>query len=146
MPRPPKPTIIKQLAGNPGKRKPNEREPQPPPASMDPPSYIDGDALVKWREMVAELHPLGLLTSIDVDSLAFYCVLYARWLKAEKIVKDKGEVIKTVNGNIIQNPYLAIANRCLKEMQRLAVQFGLTPASRSRITTDPPNTEDTSEH
>ncbi len=142
MARTPKPTVIRKLAGNPGHRKLNENEPQPPPASVDPPAFIEGEALDKWREMVAELHPLGLLTSIDVDSLAFYCVLYARWRKAERIVKDKGEVIKTVGGNIIQNPYLAIANRCLKEMQRLAVQFGLTPASRSRITIDTANTEE----
>lgn len=139
--RKPKPTEAKKLAGNPGKRKLNEDEPKPPPASMDPPIHLEGDALEKWYELAAELHPVGLLTSIDVDSLMFYCTLFARWKKAEKIVKEKGEVIKTVNGNIIQNPYLAISNRALKEMNRLAVEFGLTPASRSRIRTDPPDSE-----
>lgn len=67
--RPPKPTAAKRLAGNPGKRALNNMEPQPPPASMDAPGHIEGDALEKWHEMVAELHPLGLLTSIDVDAL-----------------------------------------------------------------------------
>lgn len=139
--RKPLPTAVKKLAGNPGKRKLNDAEPQLPPAPIDPPTYLDGDALDKWRELAAELHPSGLLTSVDVDALVFYCVLYARWKKAEKIVKEKGEVIKTVGGNIIQNPYLAISNRALKEMARLAADFGLTPASRSRIKAEKPDAD-----
>jgi P27 family predicted phage terminase small subunit len=140
--RKPKPTAAKKLAGNPGKRALNEREPQPRIApEIVAPSNLDSDARVKWDELVAELYPAGLLTTIDVDSLAFYCILYSRWKKAERIVREKGEVIKTTNGNIIQNPYLAIANRALTQMGKIAAEFGMTPSSRTRIAAQPPDEE-----
>ncbi len=83
--------------------------------------------------MVRELHPLGLVTIIDKDALAMYCVIFIRWLKAEKMVREKGEIIKTAAGNIIQNPYLSIANRALEQLGKLSAEFGMTPSSRSRV-------------
>lgn len=140
--RKPKPTAAKRLAGNPGKRALNNNEPQPRPIpDVTAPSYLEGDARLKWDELVAELYPAGLLTTIDVDSLAFYCVLYGRWKRAERIVREKGEVIKTTNGNIIQNPYLSIANRALSQMTKISAEFGMTPSSRTRIAAQPPEQE-----
>jgi len=78
---------------------------------------------------------------IDKDALAFYCVLWVRWVKAEKMVREKGEIIKTAAGNIIQNPYLSIANRALDQLNKLGAEFGMTPSSRSRVKTDAPDVE-----
>lgn len=140
--RKPKPTAAKKLAGNPGKRPLNDSEPQPRVVpDVIAPAHLEGDARLKWDDLVAELYPAGLLTAVDVDALAFYCVLYGRWKKAERIVRDKGEVIKTVNGNIIQNPYLSIANRALAQMTKLGAEFGMTPSSRTRIAVQPPDQE-----
>jgi P27 family predicted phage terminase small subunit len=44
-----------------------------------------------------------------------------------------GLIIKTTNGNIIQNPLVGIANKAWGEYLRFAQEFGLTPASRTRI-------------
>jgi P27 family predicted phage terminase small subunit len=41
--------------------------------------------------------------------------------------------VKTEGGNIIQNPFLAIANKCLFQMAQIESEFGMTPSSRSRI-------------
>jgi P27 family predicted phage terminase small subunit len=90
----------------------------------------------KWKSTVRELHPLGLVTTIDKDALAMYCTIYVRWVKAEKMVRDKGEIIKTAAGNIIQNPYLSIANRALDQLNKLGAEFGMTPSSRSRVKAD----------
>jgi len=70
-----------------------------------------------------------------------YCVIYVRWLKAEKMVRDKGEIIKTAAGNIIQNPYLSIANRALDQLNKLGAEFGMTPSSRSRVKVEAPDAE-----
>lgn len=139
--RPPKPTAQKILEGNPGKRALNMDEPTPPPSDRTPPAYLDGDALAKWTEMAAELSALGLLTRVDEDQLSFYCVQFGRWKHAEAMVKLKGEIIKTEGGNLIQNPFLSVANRALKEMGRIASEFGLTPASRARLHTPTKDTE-----
>jgi P27 family predicted phage terminase small subunit len=100
------------------------------------PQHLSDEEKEKWKLTVRELHPLGLVTTIDKDALAMYCVIYVRWIKAEKMVRDKGEIIKTAAGNIIQNPYLSIANRALEQLNKLGAEFGMTPSSRSRVMTE----------
>ncbi len=79
---------------------------------------------------------MGLLTEADHDALAMYCETWATWKRAEAQVQRKGEVVKTVNGNVIQNPYLAIANRAKRDALMLAREFGMTPSARTRISVD----------
>jgi P27 family predicted phage terminase small subunit len=134
--RKPKPTALKLLEGNPGKRAINRAEPKPRVVLPKPPEHLSDEEKNKWNLTVRELHPLGLVTTIDKDALAMYCVIFMRWVKAEKMVRDKGEIIKTAAGNIIQNPYLSIANRALEQLNKLGAEFGMTPSSRSRVKVD----------
>lgn len=138
--RKPKPTALKKLAGNPGKRALNNQEPQPKVVLPTAPAHLKGDERIKWDELAKEFHDNGVLTALDLDALARYCVIFVRWVKAEQMVREKGEIIKTTNGNIIQNPYLSIANRALEQLNKLGAEFGMTPSSRSRVkmeSTDP---------
>ncbi len=134
--RKPKPTALKELAGNPGKRALNHAEPRPKTTMPRPPEHLSDEEKAKWKVLVRELHALGLVTKLDVDALAMYCVIFVRWMKAEKLVREKGEIIKTTAGNIIQNPYLSIANRALEQLNKLGAEFGMTPSSRSRVKAD----------
>lgn len=134
--RKPKPTAVKLLEGNPGKRALNRAEPKPRVVMPRPPEHLSDEEKIKWKAAVKELYPLGLITTIDKDALAMYCVIFIRWLKAEKMVREKGEIIKTAAGNIIQNPYLSIANRALDQLNKLGAEFGMTPSSRSRVQAD----------
>jgi P27 family predicted phage terminase small subunit len=131
--RKPKPTETKRAAGNPGRRPLNKAEPTPPPALPAPPAHLDEPASEKWRELSAQLFTQGVLTTIDVDALAFYCVLFSRWQKAERIVREQGEIVTTALGNLVQNPYLSIANKSMEKMMGISVEFGMTPSSRSRV-------------
>lgn len=133
MGRPAKPTAIKRLTGNPGKRALNEREPQPRRALPPCPRWLSARARAEWRRLARELYDAGVLTTVDRAALAGYCVAFARWQEAEEVVSAKGMVVKTTNGNLIQNPYLTIANRAMDDMRRFAVEFGMTPASRTRV-------------
>ena len=133
--RKPKPTIMKLISGNPGKRPLNENEPMPE-SSKDlpaPPKYLSELAAIHWDKMAAQLHPLGLLTNADLDALARYCELHARWLLAQAQLIDHGLLIKAQNGFPVQSPYIAISNKCIELMNRIGIEFGLTPSSRSRI-------------
>lgn len=119
----------------------NKGEPQPKAVLPVAPAHLKGDERTKWDELAAELHELGMLTTLDRDALAMYCVLFVRWTKAEQVIRQKGEIIKTTNGNIVQNPYLSIANRALEQLNKLSAEFGMTPSSRSRVKLDPMNPE-----
>ena len=73
---------------------------------------------------------------MDRAVLAAYAQAYGRWREAEKKVNELGFVVKTAMGNLVQNPYLSIANRAMQDMTRIAAEFGMTPASRTRVKAD----------
>lgn len=118
----------------------NEREPQPAVKIPACPRHLTGEARREWRRIGAELVQLGVVTVIDRAALAAYCTAWARWVDAEAQVARLGTIVKTANGNLIQNPYLAVANRALEQMTRLATEFGMTPSSRTRVQVAEPDT------
>lgn len=79
------------------------------------------------------LAKLRLATEADRGALAAYCAAYSRWAAAEAQVKELGAVVKSPNGYPIVNPWLSIANKAMEQMKAFGSEFGLTPASRTRI-------------
>jgi P27 family predicted phage terminase small subunit len=131
--RKPKPTQLKELNGNPGKRPLNRNEPK---FSGTPtcPKHLDKVARAEWKRLSAELTANGLLTTVDRAALAGYCSAWARWVAAELKIQTDGTVINSPkSGYPIQNPHVGIANTALDQMRKFAVEFGMTPSSRSRI-------------
>jgi P27 family predicted phage terminase small subunit len=133
--RRPKPTRLKVLTGNPGKRPLNENEPRPEVVIPDCPAELGPVAKREWARLVGDLAKLKLLTSLDRAALAAYCGAYAMWAEATEAIQKYGTMIKSPSGYPVQSPYVAIANRQAEIMMRIASEFGFTPASRSRIST-----------
>lgn len=131
--RRPKPTKLKILAGNPGKRKLPENEPQPETGKPDPPVFLCPFARTEWDRITGELEAIGLLTKMDAAALEAYCVVYGRWAEAESVLKTKGLLVKDTSGNIKPSPMLSIANQCLSLMHKYLTEFGMTPSSRARV-------------
>jgi phage terminase small subunit len=71
--RPPKPTRLKILNGNPGKRPLNAAEPQPARGVPSCPAWLDDYAKEKWAELAELLHGLGVLTLADGETLTVLC-------------------------------------------------------------------------
>jgi P27 family predicted phage terminase small subunit len=133
--RRPKPTRLKVLTGNPGKRPLNQTEPRPEAVIPDCPTELGEVARREWHRLAGELASLKLLTNLDRAALAAYCGSYALWAEATEAIQKYGSMIKSPSGYPVQSPYLAIANRQAEIMMRIASEFGFTPASRSRIAT-----------
>lgn len=141
----PKPTHLKLLAGNPGKRPLNADEPRLDLAQPSPPPFLCDDAKVEWGRLVGALFEAGLMTEADRGALAAYCQAYGRWAQAERALArmaerdaiNSGLMVKTSNGNVIQNPLVGIANKAYSDVVRFAAEFGMTPSSRSRVTAHP---------
>lgn len=140
--RKPKPTQLKVVAGNPGKRPLNGAEPTPP-RDAQMPDYLSERAAEHWPVISAQLDAAKLLTSVDVHALALYCEAFARWSEASEAVRREGMVTLTEKGFPLQSPYVAIANKAHDQMVKLLVEFGMTPSSRSRVTKvdDDPDSE-----
>ena len=131
--RRPKPTRLKLLTGNPGKRPFNMDEPKPDPIVPDCPPELGPVAQREWQRLSGELDKLRILTELDRAALAAYCGAYALWAEATENIQKFGTMVKSPTGYPIQSPYVSIANRQAEIMMRIASEFGFTPASRSRI-------------
>lgn len=131
--RKPKPTSIKLLQGNPGRRPVNKEEPQYRTIEEDCPEHLSLVARKEWDRMRDLLQSSRILTEADRSALAAYCVAWGRWVEAEENIKKTGILVKSPNGFPIQNPWLPVSNKAFDHMHKLLQEFGLTPASRSKV-------------
>lgn len=134
--RKPTPTAIKQLEGNPGKRPLNDKEPKPERKAPPCPKWLDKEAKKEWKRLASKMEMMGVLTEVDMAAFAGYCQSYARWRENEEFISKNGSLVRTPSGYWQQVPQVSMAQQYLKQMGRFAEQFGLTPASRSRIISD----------
>lgn len=134
--RKPKPTHLKLLAGNPGKRPLNENEPVAPPGAPEPPGFLDAVAREEWNRMCEILSAMGILSRADRSALAAYCQAWSLYSDLVAKYLTSGPIIKTSNGNIIQNPILGAMNKADEKLRKWLVEFGMTPSSRTGITTN----------
>lgn len=131
--RKPKPTAVKVLEGNPGKRPLNMYEPVPEKKAPECPSWLNDEAKEEWDRLADKMVNLGTLTEMDMAAFAGYCQSYARWKEAEEFIEKHGPIVKTPSGYWQQVPQVSIAQTNLKVMLKFCSEFGLTPSFRSRM-------------
>src|SRR3990172_2095863 len=132
--RKPKPTVLRAIEGNPGKRPLNDREPKPPEGTPDCPEYLDEHGKAEWFRLVPILKQMRVFTEVDRTALAAYCTAFSRWIHAEAQVKKYGTIVKSPEkGFPMKSPYLCVASEAMEAMRKFMVEFGLTPSSRSRL-------------
>jgi P27 family predicted phage terminase small subunit len=76
------------------------------------------------------------------ESVAGYCMSYARWQKCEDLIARDGLLLAEGGGKMRKNPAFTIWMAALQQMRMWAIEFGMTPASRSRIRLEKPQQED----
>ena len=133
--RKPKPTPLKLLEGNPGKRPLPKGEVRLASKAPRCPQWLEEDAKKEWKRMGKILEQMGILTEMDMTAFAGYCQAYARWKEAEEFLSKHGSIIKTPNGYLQQVPQVSISQTNLKILLKFCEQFGLTPSARNRLAT-----------
>jgi P27 family predicted phage terminase small subunit len=133
---------MKELAGNPGKRAINNKEPKPKSAVPQCPRHLKGDAKTEWKRVTKELHAIGVLARIDRAVLVAYCTAWGDLVNAEAQIEEEGAVIVSDKGGMYQNPWVAIKKRSMDQIVKYAAEFGMTPSSRSRLKVELPGEED----
>lgn len=132
--RKPKPTKLKELQGNPGKRALNKNEPQfKEILAVEPPEWLPELAVQMWQTVVPELLANKILTVADLHNVEVFCVAYARWREAEQEIKENGLTIVTEK-SVIKNPAVTVVNESLRQMVQFGSLLGLDPSSRVRLT------------
>lgn len=133
--RRPKPTAVKMLAGNPGRRPLNAHEPQPPRSVGRTPRGLGAGAAAFYRKYAPVLADLGVLTTADEPLFK----LMAQHVELAQRAYDElcvaGLTIETHDG-VKKNPLTQVFRDNSLAARQFATEFGMTPAARSRLHTD----------
>lgn len=147
--RPRKPTALKILEGNRGKRPLNDAEPQPTRGIPILPRWLRAFPLAvkEWRREAKELDAMGVLTVADAGALAMRAYVGSQIQELAAAIKEQGTLIdvKAVNKRWEEilltrkpNPLCAQLTNRLAEYRALGNSLGLDPAGRSRLKVDKP--------
>ncbi len=127
----PKPTSLKELQGNPGHRPLNKNQPKP----KTPVKKHRGMEPVQkrfWDDHAPELERLQVLTGIDTAAFRLMAEHYALAIKSSKRLHDEGLTVRGKDGEK-KNPLAQIFKDNAMAFKAFAVEFGMTPSSRTRL-------------
>jgi P27 family predicted phage terminase small subunit len=134
MPNISKPTRVKELSGNPGKRKLNKAEPKPS-GLPSPPTVMTNRAKTVWKRLVLAMPP-GVFTATDSYLLAAYCeVVATHQLATGKIAGGEIETVGST-GQAKLSPWFGVQSDAASKMASLGAKLGLDPVSRQQINAD----------
>ena len=125
--RKPKPAALKILDGsakvNPGRV--NRHEPEPSGSRPVMPATMSPEAKKAWKDLVGWLDGMGLLTSTDQHAMRRYAEGWA----------DDLALLREWRQTMFDDrcPVAARLKNVELQLNRLAAEFGLTPASRAGL-------------
>jgi P27 family predicted phage terminase small subunit len=139
---PPKPTALKLLDGNPGKRALNQFEPQLDIAEPACPDYLDEGAQREWKRIVPILMKMRVLTEADGAMLGIWCQTYSTMIDLQRKLAMTGTLHTPKKGGYVQtNPLFNQIQKCINVITRISSEFGLTSSARVRLHSAPPPDE-----
>lgn len=132
--RPPKPTALKVIQGNPGKRALKKNAPAPDALAKvpDPPGWFGPIAASIWRQAAPWLVQSKILTDTDLHNLEVFAMAYQRWREAQEDITKNGIVVMGAKQEI-KNPACTVANEAARQISTFGAALGLDPAARARL-------------
>ena len=107
-----------------------------------PPSFLCVEAQTEWKRLAKPLWEAGLLDALSRAPFTAYCQAYGEMVIAQEFLNQArleagelgGMLVRTEKGNLIQHPMLSICRRAAADVVKFGSEFGITPASRERVT------------
>ena len=127
----PKPTEIKRLQGNPGKRALNGDEPKPQ-LPVKRPRGLAAPVRKVWDEVAPDLERARVLTGWDAFSLRLMAEHYTIAIEAVTQLRTDGLTVEGRDGPK-KNPAATVFKENAVAAVRVMTEFGMTPSSRSRL-------------
>lgn len=134
------PDNVKQLRGTERKARVNKQKPVlDSTRGAVPPDFLNGVARAEWARVTPELEAIGVLTNLDLAILAAYCTAVAMLHEACQQLEANGPVYEceTKDGGVMQrkSPWIEIQNQAVRNIISTSSELGITPASRSKVST-----------
>lgn len=141
MPNRPKPSALKVLQGNPGRRPLNKDEPQFESGIPAKPEWFDTYASEEWDRITGNLNGQRVFTKNDLGILVALCLAYEQLRETHAILKQLGRsyTVEDMGGNTHYKarPECVRFETAQKEYRTLLAEIGFSPSSRSKVKTLP---------
>lgn len=131
-----KPTALKIIEGNRGRRPLPENEPRPRPIAPSVPAAIDAGAKRTWACLAPILERIGLLTEIDGPALMAICQAQSILETLYKELSQTARKLKKAVGDealSFEDKQAALRQEIRRQQANfrlMASEFGLTPRGR----------------
>ncbi len=145
--RTPKPSALRLIEGNRGKRGISKQEPDPSYLNdLSAPEWMPAPARAVWNDLVPHLRAAKMLTTIDVPMLEKGCVAIAQYRHATKMLGDALVLdaesfddagVKIVTKAATLNQWMVAQSMAFKQAMAVFQQFGMSPAARTRVAIQP---------
>lgn len=149
MSRRPKPTKLKLLEGNPGKRKINKSEPEPAPGMPTMPEWIKTFpvAVTEWERESTILFHMGIMSDAEAALLATRCYIASQIQEMAEQIEKEGRVVYVSKmdslGNEVMeakaNPKAIQMTNLIKEYRQHGSLLGLDAPSRTKLSIESGN-------
>lgn len=103
-----------------------------PVETPDVPEWLDDEGRKEWARVVPMLEEAKVLSAIDRVALGNYCAAVSLAIKATREYQKYG-VALTKNKRVYTHPMIKVAQEARAQALRIGAEFGLTPASRTRV-------------
>lgn len=147
--RKPKPTALQIAEGDPRRRGVNKiaqqlaSEPKATRGLPRCPSHLKGVARRLWKFWAEELEAMALDHRPDGPMLELACVAYQTYVECHEAIAKSAllvsrKKINPVSGQyevvgVMPHPALSMRNAAMMQMRSFCSEFGLSPASRTRV-------------
>ena len=143
---PPKtPTHLRLVRGNPSKRPINENEPKPAAGVPPTPKHFDKQGKYWFKRMADELDALGVMSQLDARALELLVEVYTEYRHHCDTLEREGYTYAVYSDEdpdegkereirmIKAHPAAIMKADAWKRLRAMLGEFGMTPASRSKV-------------
>lgn len=131
------PTQMKVLKGTAQPCRTNKKEPILPVERSLVPKWLSDQAKEAYLDLSEILADMQVLTKADRTALEMLCDAYAEYRQARAFVEQYGMTygVTTKEGDTLHKvyPQVGIASDAYKRVRSMMTEFGLTPASRGKV-------------
>ncbi|APU92753.1 terminase small subunit [Proteus phage vB_PvuS_Pm34] len=144
---PPKtPSHLQLVRGNPSKRPINKKEPKPPKGVPPTPKHFTKQGKYWFKRMGEELNALGVMSTLDAKALEMLVEAYVEYRQHCETLDEEGytyDVMSSMGDKLKKaHPAVAMKSDAWKRIRAMLSEFGMTPASRAKVTMNTPAEED----
>jgi P27 family predicted phage terminase small subunit len=139
--RPRKPDHLKVVSGTAQPSRMNADAPKPSKALPEPPEWLSERAAEWFLKTVGILDGMGIASADHVDMLSLAASRYDEILDCQSVIEDLGRVymVLSISGSrtFKARPEVAMKNDAMRHLQSLLSEFGLSPATVSKVSAPP---------